>query len=164
MSAKKVMLLGDIGVGKSSIVQRLVFDRFQESYKPTIGVDIYRYAVPLGDGEPMTLIVWDTDGNFGDSIFRHVYIREATASFVVSDVTRPETLQSALRLAELFAETLPGRPVTLLRNKCDLISMPPAASGAGADRFPVYMTSALSGDNIAQAFLDTAQTIQRRHV
>ena len=42
-SAYKVMLLGQIGVGKSSIAQRLVFDRFESSYKPTMGVDVYRY-------------------------------------------------------------------------------------------------------------------------
>ena len=37
MTARKVMLLGEIGVGKSSIVERLVFDRFDLEYKPTIG-------------------------------------------------------------------------------------------------------------------------------
>jgi small GTP-binding protein len=164
MSAKKVMLLGDIGVGKSSIVQRLVFDRFQKSYKPTIGVDIYRYSVPRTGGDPMTLIVWDTDGNFGDSIFRHVYIREAAAAFIVSDVTRPETFQSAKRLAQLFVETLPGRPAVLLRNKCDLAPTPLPNADMDEAKHLMYWTSALSGDNIEKAFVDTALTIERRHV
>ena len=64
MTSRKIMLLGDIGVGKSSIVQRLVFDRFNMVYKPTIGVDVYRYEVPASPGrEAMSLIVWDTDGD-----------------------------------------------------------------------------------------------------
>ena len=41
MNRRKIMLLGDIGVGKSSIVRRLVFDEFDHNYKPTLGVDVY---------------------------------------------------------------------------------------------------------------------------
>ncbi len=52
MSARKVMLLGEIGVGKSSLARRLVFDKFEFDYKPTIGVDIYRYDVPAGRRAP----------------------------------------------------------------------------------------------------------------
>ena len=52
MTARKVMLLGEIGVGKSSLVKRLVFDRFETDYKPTLGVDVYRYEVPAGGDRP----------------------------------------------------------------------------------------------------------------
>jgi GTPase SAR1 family protein len=51
MTARKIMLLGEIGVGKSSIARRLVFDRFEGDYKPTIGVDVYSYDVDDGAGE-----------------------------------------------------------------------------------------------------------------
>ncbi|MCB1484942.1 MAG: hypothetical protein KDJ17_08635, partial [Hyphomicrobiaceae bacterium] len=59
MSARKVMLLGEIGVGKSSLARRLVFDKFEFDYKPTIGVDIYRYEAPASATRPATtLIIW----------------------------------------------------------------------------------------------------------
>ena len=45
MTAQKIMLLGEIGVGKSSIAQRLVFNRFGTDYKPTLGVDVYTYEI-----------------------------------------------------------------------------------------------------------------------
>ena len=166
MTARKVMLLGDIGVGKSSIVQRLVFDRFDTSYKPTIGVDIYRYDVPpTDDGEAMSFIIWDTDGNFGDAIFRHVYIRDASAAMIVADLSRPETFQTAARLYEGFKESMPGRQATILLNKLDLIvgeetaQLPKPLTTEG---IALMRTSAKSGSNIQKAFHDTAIAIQRR--
>ena len=167
MTARKVMLLGDIGVGKTSIVQRLVFDRFDSVYKPTIGVDICRYEVPgdeNGQGA-MSFIVWDTDGNFGEAIFRHVYIRDAAAALIVADLTRPETFDTAARLVEGFKEALPGRQVTILLNKKDLageqkVTLPVSLTKTG---FPVLTTSAKLGGNIQKAFHDTALAVLRRN-
>ena len=73
-AAAKVMLLGDIGVGKSSLARRLVFDRFESDYKSTIGVDVLSCDVLTALG-PLRLILWDTDGDFGMSIFETVYSR-----------------------------------------------------------------------------------------
>lgn len=167
MSASKVMLLGEIGVGKSSIVQRLVFDRFETSYKPTIGVDIYRYETQAADDAPAaSLIIWDTDGNFGDAIFRHVYIRDAAAALIVADVMRPETFTTADRLCRGFKEALPGREALVLLNKSDLLAegkaptVPPVLTDH-ADK--LLHTSAKSGTNIEKAFYDTAAAIQRRN-
>lgn len=166
MTARKVMLLGDIGVGKSSIVQRLVFDRFDLSYKPTIGVDVYRYEVAdAGGGQPLSLIIWDTDGNFGDSIFRHVYMKQSSAAVIVGDVTRQETIDSMLLLASGFEDAFPGRQVALLFNKVDLLrpgedaDVPPALAGYGRGH---YCTSAKTGLNVKDALHATAAAILRR--
>lgn len=167
MSARKVMLLGDIGVGKSSIVQRLVFDRFDGNYKPTIGVDIYRYELPddIAGSDVTSFVVWDTDGNFGDAIFRHVYIRDAAAAMIVADVVRPETFDTAARLYDGFKEALPGRQATVLLNKTDLVTgneppqLPPSLTGPSVT---IAHTSAKSGHNVEQSFHDTANAIQRR--
>ena len=75
---RKLLLLGEIGVGKTSIVRRLVFDRHDADYKATVGTDVYRYEVaPSPATVPFHFIVWDTDGNFGESIFRTVHMKEA---------------------------------------------------------------------------------------
>jgi len=168
MIARKVLLLGEIGVGKSSIVQRLVFDRFDTNYKPTIGVDVYRYEVDETATRPrMALIVWDTDGNFSDAIFRHVYIREASAAVIVGDVSRPRTLDSLAALAEGFREALPGRALTLVVNKIDLVDpdqtipLPEALSRPG---LLLHRTSAKSGSNVRTVFAETADAIDRRRL
>ena len=83
------MLLGEIGVGKSSLARRFVFDRFEAEYKSTIGVDILTHDTTTADGEAMRLVLWDTDGEFGARIFDTVYVKGASGALIVSDVTRP---------------------------------------------------------------------------
>jgi small GTP-binding protein len=166
MSARKVMLLGEIGVGKSSLARRLVFDKFEFDYKPTIGVDIYRYEVPAGPKrEATTLIVWDTDGNFGDAIFRHIYMKEAAAALIVGDLSRPTTLDTMVKLEAGFADTFPGRHTTFIVNKTDLIpdsELAPLPAALTQSRAPLVRTSAKTGANVAHAFIETADVIARR--
>lgn len=163
---RKVMLLGEIGVGKTSIVQRLVFDRFEVSYKPTIGVDVYRYDVPPGPGRgEMSLIVWDTDGNFGEAIFKHVYMKQASAAIVIGDITRPDTLDTMSRLGQGFWDALPGRQLSFVLNKTDLVA--PARSIELPDELVKFgiepcLTSAKTGENVHKAFIEAADAILRR--
>src|SRR3989337_2324989 len=101
MISRKVRLLGEIGVGKSSLARRLVFDKFDFDYKPTIGVDIYRFEVPETPQRPgVALIIWDTDGNFGEAIFKHIYMKEASGALIIGDLSRPPTLESMAKLGQ----------------------------------------------------------------
>lgn len=166
MTAKKLMLLGEIGVGKSSLARRLVFDRFEFDYKPTIGVDVYRYDVPGDGGRPTTsLIIWDTDGNFGDSIFKHIYIKQAAGAMIIGDVSRPSTLDTMVKLGEGFAAAFPGRFIGYIVNKTDLVAdanaavLPAALARMGTD---VFRTSAKANFNVQSAFINAANTIFRR--
>ena len=162
------MLLGDIGVGKSSIVQRLVRDRFDMTYKPTIGVDVYRYEVPASPTrEALHLIVWDTDGNLNELIFRHVYMKSASAAMIVGDVMRPATLDTMVKLAEAFRTELPGRHISLLVNKIDLVEDPASVSLPLALRnigLEIVTTSAKSGYHVKQSFSEAADAIVRRGI
>jgi len=167
---RKVMLLGEIGVGKSSLIRRLVLGKFEFDYKPTLGVNIYTYKVPH-DVVPdaTTLVVWDTDGNMGGAIFDHVYMRQAAAAVIIGDLTRPATLDSMVELANGFATAFPGRHFALVANKSDLVdegehasrSQPLQALAAdhGTD---LTFTSAKTGENVAQAFNQAAAAIIRR--
>lgn len=166
MTAKKVMLLGEIGVGKSSLARRLVFDKFEFDYKPTIGVDVYRYVVPDAPGRAqMSLIIWDTDGNFGDAIFRHIYMKEASAALIIGDLSRPATLDTMVKLADGFADAFPGRHAGFIVNKTDLVPdaetapLPAMLTRPGAS---FIRTSAKTGSNVGRAFIDAADAISRR--
>ena len=166
MKVRKLMLLGEIGVGKSSLARRLVLDRFDGEYLPTIGVDVYPYRIPEDVvPEPISLAVWDTDGNFGQAIFEHVYIKQASAALIVGDVMRPATLETMPRLAAGFLAALPGRYVAYVVNKLDLLppgDVPELPGALTEDGPPLVRTSALTGDNVRQLFHDAARTILRR--
>jgi small GTP-binding protein len=169
MSARKIMLLGDIGVGKTSLVRRLVFDRFETNYKVTINVDIYKYEIdqagPNAD-QLQELVIWDIDGNMADSIFRQQnYVSGASAALIIGDITRRQSLETMLRLANLCREKMPGRHVAFILNKTDLIE--PDASLELPDEFAssthtITRTSAKTGANVQEAFRDAATAILRR--
>ena len=166
MKIAKILLLGDIGVGKTSIARRLVFDQFDGAYKATIGTDIYRYQVePSPLPEPFHFVIWDTDGNFGDTIFRHVYARQADAAMIIADASRADTIAAAASLGAGFMDAFPGRALSFVINKCDLVaagsepSLPQSMSSAGA---PIEHTSARTGENVRAAFHGIAAVIARR--
>ncbi len=166
MLSAKVMLLGDMGVGKTSILYRLVHDRFDGEYKTTLGVEILSYDVPAGpggDGEPMRLVLWDTDGDFGTRIFETVYVTGASAAIIVSDVTRPRTVERMVEIARNFETRFPGRPYKALVNKTDLARVTGDDARLGNIGLPsVDFVSAKTGSGIADAFVDLAGTIRRR--
>ena len=123
MISAKIMLLGDIGVGKTSLARRRVFDKFDADYKTTIGVDVLTHDIELGPecgGEILRLVLWDTDGDFGSRIFETVYLAGASGAIIVADASRPGTLVKMTTLADRFAEHFPGRPVVMIVNKIDL--------------------------------------------
>ncbi|PPD45899.1 MAG: hypothetical protein CTY15_03350 [Methylocystis sp.] len=162
MISAKVMLLGDIGVGKSSLARRFVFDRFDSEYKTTIGVDVLTHDVDLGaaaNHEKLRFVLWDTDGDFGARIFETVYLLGASAAIVVGDATRPATLVKMAALVAQFDERLPGRPVVAIVNKVDLSPQPD--NGAGAPHEILY-TSAKTGQGVAEMFLALGHAILRR--
>ncbi len=167
MAARKVLLLGEIGVGKTSLAQRLLFDHFDTNYKSTIGVDLYKYDidVPGEAGGPVSLVLWDTDGNWGESLFRHVYVKGASAAVIVGDAARRATQDTMLALAAGFGDALPGRPITLVLNKIDLLPETGEADVPAELQeapFPFFKTSAKSGAHVHDAFVGTTQAILRR--
>ncbi len=170
MIARKVLILGEIGVGKTSLVRRLVLDEFTADYIPTMGVDIYRYAVgaaPPHRPQHVDLVIWDIDGNYGQSIFRHVYSKGASGALIVGDLSRRPTLDLMIELAHGFQDAMPGRHFTFVLNKTDLIPGPEEVDlpdGLRAARQSVLWTSARSGDNVRQAFESTADAIVRREL
>jgi GTPase SAR1 family protein len=169
MTPRKIMLLGEIGVGKSSIARRLVFDRFESDYKPTLGVDVYSYEIEPGldphPGAGAKFIIWDTDGNFGDHILSHVYIKEAAGALIVGDVTRRATLDAMVHLGHGFMSAMPGRYCGYLLNKSDLTveptELPPDLVQSS---IPIVRTSAKTGENVKEAFLGAADVIRRRRL
>ncbi len=166
---RKLVLLGEMAVGKTSIVRRLVLDRFDGNYKGTLGHDIFVY--PLSDlgsarDQNLELVIWDTDGGLGASAFHlDAAVKGSSAVIVVGDVTRPQTLTTMALLCTQCDTHLPGRPVYLLLNKVDLLDtgtgydIPAALRTSAHD---IRKTSAKSGENIKETFVDAANTILRR--
>ena len=143
--------------GDRTLVRRLVHDKFSESYAPTIGVDVSSYVVadagPRRD-QPLELVIWDVDGNFGLTVFRHVYVKGSAAALIIGDLTRPPTIAHMARLAEGWQDAMPGLPFELVINKCDdgvdraAIPLPPRLQHT---RTTLLTTSAKTGEQVRHA-------------
>lgn len=160
---RKILLLGEIGVGKTSIARRLQFNTFGDTYKATIGADIYTYDVlPSPMGTEFTFLIWDTDGSYGEGVFRQYYAQQAQAAMIVADVTRPSTIDTMIALGRMFADVMPGRYFAHIINKMDAVDEDTADDltvRLKAMKVPLFATSAQSGHNVAGAFGDAATAI-----
>lgn len=166
---RKIMLLGDIGVGKTSIIRRFVLGRFEGTYRGTIGFDLFTFEIPgvgAASGEGLPVVIWDTDGNAGLNILRQdTYMRGTSAVFIVGDWSRPETHAQMLEIASGYRRDFTGRPLLLVLNKSDLVdgqrATPKVLEPLLAEGVPLISTSALTGDAIVPAFQEAGRAILR---
>ncbi len=90
----KLVLLGDPGVGKTSLIAQFVHARFRHSYQLTVGLDISSKQVKLDDGRTVTLSINDIGGQARFAAIRHMFFKGAHLAMFVYDVTRAETLEN----------------------------------------------------------------------
>ncbi|XP_075956753.1 ras-related protein Rab-38 [Anarhichas minor] len=119
----KILVIGDLGVGKTSIIKRYVHHNFSPNYRATIGVD-FALKVLNWDQETVRLQLWDIAGQERFGNMTRVYYREAMGAFIVFDVTRPASFEAITKWKEDLDSKLTlanGKPVAtvLLANKCD---------------------------------------------
>ncbi|ORX44275.1 P-loop containing nucleoside triphosphate hydrolase protein [Hesseltinella vesiculosa] len=125
----KILVVGDLGTGKTSIIRRYVHNIFSTNYKSTIGVDFALKVVQWSSEIIVRLQLWDIAGQERFGNMTRVYYKGALGAFVVYDVTRPQSFEGVTKWKQdLDAKvTLPGAwggghiPVVLLANKSDLL-------------------------------------------
>ena len=90
----KVLLVGDSGVGKSSLMLRFAVDTFNENISATIGIDFKVKSIALDDGTQASLQIWDTAGQERFRTLTSSYYRGAHAVILVFDANDTVTFQS----------------------------------------------------------------------
>lgn len=118
---KKICLLGDFAVGKTSLIRRFVEDRFDDRYLSTIGVKISRKPVELDDFT-LNLLIWDLAGGDDFSKAGASYLRGATAAIIVCDLTRADTLASYAYYAGQMRALNADAALLFVGNKADLVN------------------------------------------
>lgn len=162
--AAKVLLVGDVNVGKTSIFHRLLYDQFSSSYLQTIGADLGFSTLSLpsqGESDQLSvgLQIWDIGGQEQWAKAAKAYYKDAVVLIPVADISNPGSLQ-ALRYWMNEAVSKIYEPyVVLLLNKVDLDDKQITDEDINeieqlrdAERFEV---SAKTGANVSQAFSET---------
>lgn len=117
---KKICLLGDFAVGKTSLVRRYVEGQFDDKYLSTIGVKISRRQITT-DSYELNLIIWDLAGREEFAGHDRNYLRGAAGALLVCDLTRPDTFELLAKYAQQLNEINPGAGLVVAANKSDLI-------------------------------------------
>ena len=121
---KKIVLLGDSAVGKTSLIRRYVFDRFEDSYISTIGTKVtlkeLRIQTEKKDVD-LTFMIWDLIGREGYHSLHARSFEGVQGAILVADLTRKETLASLERywIPSLF-KVVDSVPLIFACNKSDL--------------------------------------------
>ncbi|KAF3856418.1 hypothetical protein F7725_017141, partial [Dissostichus mawsoni] len=153
----KVIILGDSGVGKTSLMNQYVNKKFSNQYKATIGADFLTKEV----------MIWDTAGQERFQSLGVAFYRGADCCVLVFDVTAPNTFKTLDSWRDEFLIQASPRdpenfPFVVLGNKIDLENRQVTTKRAQAwcqskNNIPYFETSAKEAINVEQAF----QTIAR---
>jgi len=171
----KICLVGERGVGKSSLIRRYVLDQFDDKYVRTLGAKVekktMRIDIPEGQAQvEISMAIWDIIGHVG---FRQLlgdsFFNGAQGILAVADLTRRETLPVLTGWVEAVESVAGKVPVVLVANKADLTTQ--AQFGVAdltemAETFgcTYVLTSAKNGQNVEDAFLRLATQIARTRV
>lgn len=159
----KVIILGDSGVGKTSLMQQFVNGKFSHQYKATIGADFLTKELTIDD-KSVTMQLWDTAGQERFQSLGVAFYRGADCCVLVYDVTNQKSFENISLWKDEFliqanVKNPENFPFVIIGNKVDVDDSKKVINTKKAQQFannlgnlPLFQTSAKEAVNIDQAF------------
>ena len=163
----KIVLLGNINVGKTSIASRYCKNSFNEHHINTIGGAYQQQKVVLNNGAMVKLHIWDTSGQERFRAMTNLYYRDAQVAILTYDITS----ESSFTGIEFWIEELKYKVenenmiLCLVGNKCDVndgerkVPKNKGKKFAEDNNMLFYETSAKTGAGIKELFVDIANKV-----
>lgn len=164
----KFVLVGDSAVGKTAMCKMFCEHSFDENQPQTVGLEFGIRTIDI-DGTKIKLQIWDTAGQERFRSITRAYFRSSTAVFLVFDVTNRESFGHIAEWTDDATRLSPANSIkVLVGNKTDLkqkraVSTAEAQDFADQNELKFFETSALSGERIEDAFLQTAQSVYEKY-
>src|SRR5213594_1118997 len=169
----KLALMGEGGVGKTSLIRRFVLNEYQDTYLHTVGTRVSKVELTVPHGADtevqMDMSIFDIMGQRGfKDLVRETYYHGSQALMGVCDLTRKDSLYALNEWIPSALEIAGDVPVYLIVNKRDLeerraISEEEVRHVAEAFAAPIVYASARTGALFDDAFDALAVELVRRH-
>jgi len=156
MIRKKILLLGDFNVGKTSLIRRYVDDAFDDTYLTTIGVKISKKFCIINNIE-CEMLIWDIEGTTPTKKIPLNYYRGASGAIFVTDVNRSDTFDGLEEHKKVFLSQNPKASYVIAHNKSDLLS--PAQREHFELNAHTFLTSAKENENVERLFITLMKEI-----
>lgn len=167
---RKMCMIGDFGVGKTSLIRRFVERQFSDQYLSTVGVKISRKTVTLPAEEAeIKLLIWDIEGQTKFKGIAPSYLQGASGVLIVCDATRKETIEHLKDHVKLYYSVNPKGTAIIGINKVDLLEPKDleilrSIANENIDQvIGIFGTSAKTGENVDLIFETLCQKILVDH-
>ncbi|MBS3782503.1 MAG: GTP-binding protein [Candidatus Thermoplasmatota archaeon] len=154
---RKVNLLGEAAVGKTSLILRFVKNVFGDEYLKTVGTNVYPKKVPVS-GSEVKLLMYDIMGESDFKSVQDMAFEKSTGAIAVADCTREETLYKLIDdwLPKYRKSALNNASIILAVNKMDLedkeLTENEVVDNASQYFDSIFFTSAKTGENVEDMF------------
>ncbi|MHA2283432.1 MAG: Rab family GTPase [Promethearchaeota archaeon] len=169
----KVVVIGDGGVGKTSLIQRYIKGSSNNEYTKTLGARFTRFEQIVGDYKDIRarIVFWDPAGQKEFSLMRPTFYNGAKGAIVVFDLSRPETLDSVMDWYKDLNKFCGTLPTVLFGSKLDKIANPEEYNKDKVKEIKdkegfldFYLTSAKTGENVIDAFSSIIKIIVNQSI
>jgi len=163
----KICLLGDGGVGKTSLVYRFIQNRFSTDFKSTLGVNLLKHEVVI-DNLRITAQIWDLGGQDKYEGLRKLYLDGSQGALLVFDKTNKSSFNNLEKWVKSFRDLRGNKPVLLIGNKLDLkefivIDDTVAKTYSDSHGLEYISTSAKTGEKVESAFKSLIKAILEKN-
>ena len=162
----KLIVIGDSGVGKSCLTNRITTNLFEDGYSSTVGFEFVSFNVKI-NGKVIKLQIWDT---CGQELYRSLitnFYRNASLAIIVYAINSKESFEDIeMWLRELRTQSNPDTKIFLIGNKIDLenerkITKEQGENFAKINKLNLFIeSSAKTGFNAKKVFLKAAKILQ----
>lgn len=163
-TGQKVVVLGDSGVGKTSILLQFSEHVFRRNTAPTVGAGVINKEVNTQSG-PVLLNIWDTAGEERYKSFTGLYTQGAVCCVIIFDLTCKESFENIPNWIEIFNQKAEDEHVIyMVGNKIDLddereITFNEAFDWCDKNGYKYFEVSAKTGENVELVFNEIATTV-----